>query len=199
MAVLVMWGALAAVRANGEVRPQLPERQDLVNGTELEKRNHPPLEVATTTCPTLAGTPSQSTQAPDLPWQVREQRFLLNVRIQEFVGLTSCLFEEPSRRKRCCSRTTSDLDFVPSQGFTPKQRVHLEFVAHDSWCNRIIHEKAPDAVFTLMVSGTIGGIIGIYLSVPLAATLRGVCRSFTSSASPARRSRQRTARAELNL
>ena len=36
------------------------------------------------------------------------------------------------------------------------------------------------AIFTLMVGGAVGGIIGIYLSVPIAATLRVVYRHFAS-------------------
>jgi predicted PurR-regulated permease PerM len=36
------------------------------------------------------------------------------------------------------------------------------------------------AIFTLMVGGAIGGIVGIYLSVPLVATLRVVYRRFAS-------------------
>ena len=36
------------------------------------------------------------------------------------------------------------------------------------------------AIFTLMVGGAVGGIIGIYLSVPIAAALRVVYRHFTS-------------------
>jgi predicted PurR-regulated permease PerM len=37
------------------------------------------------------------------------------------------------------------------------------------------------AIFTLMVGGAVGGIIGIYLSVPIAATLRVVYRNFISA------------------
>ncbi len=37
------------------------------------------------------------------------------------------------------------------------------------------------AIFTLMVGGALGGIIGIYLSVPIAATLRVVYRNFVSA------------------
>jgi len=40
------------------------------------------------------------------------------------------------------------------------------------------------AIFTLMVGGAVGGIVGIYLSVPLVATLRVVYRRFASPASP---------------
>jgi predicted PurR-regulated permease PerM len=36
------------------------------------------------------------------------------------------------------------------------------------------------AIFTLMVGGAVGGIVGIYLSVPLVATLRVVYRRFAS-------------------
>lgn len=36
------------------------------------------------------------------------------------------------------------------------------------------------AIFTLMVGGAVGGIIGIYLSVPIAAALRVVYRNFAS-------------------
>ena len=36
------------------------------------------------------------------------------------------------------------------------------------------------AIFTLMIGGAVGGIIGIYLSVPLAATLRVVYRNLAS-------------------
>jgi len=36
------------------------------------------------------------------------------------------------------------------------------------------------AIFTLMVGGAVGGIVGIYLSVPIAAALRVVYRHFTS-------------------
>ena len=36
------------------------------------------------------------------------------------------------------------------------------------------------AIFTLMVGGAVGGIIGIYLSVPIAAALRVVYRHFAS-------------------
>jgi predicted PurR-regulated permease PerM len=39
------------------------------------------------------------------------------------------------------------------------------------------------AIFTLMVGGAVGGIIGIYLSVPLAATLRVVYRNLVSAGS----------------
>jgi predicted PurR-regulated permease PerM len=35
------------------------------------------------------------------------------------------------------------------------------------------------AIFTLMLGGAVGGIIGIYLSVPLVATLSVVYRQFT--------------------
>jgi len=38
------------------------------------------------------------------------------------------------------------------------------------------------AIFTLMVGGAVGGIVGIYLSVPLVATLRVVYRKFASPA-----------------
>jgi predicted PurR-regulated permease PerM len=40
------------------------------------------------------------------------------------------------------------------------------------------------AIFTLMVGGAVGGIIGIYLSVPLAATLRVVYRNFFRGTPP---------------
>ena len=36
------------------------------------------------------------------------------------------------------------------------------------------------AIFTFMVGGAIGGVIGVYLSVPLVATLRVIYRRFTS-------------------
>jgi predicted PurR-regulated permease PerM len=36
------------------------------------------------------------------------------------------------------------------------------------------------AIFTLMVGGAIGGIIGVYLSVPLVATLRVIYRRFAT-------------------
>ena len=39
------------------------------------------------------------------------------------------------------------------------------------------------AIFTVMVGGAIGGIVGIYLSVPLVAALRVVYRNFVSPAS----------------
>ena len=35
------------------------------------------------------------------------------------------------------------------------------------------------AIFTVMVGGAIGGIVGIYLSVPIVAALRVICRRFT--------------------
>jgi predicted PurR-regulated permease PerM len=38
------------------------------------------------------------------------------------------------------------------------------------------------AIFTLMVGGAVGGIVGIYLSVPLVAILRVIYRHFTSPA-----------------
>ena len=38
------------------------------------------------------------------------------------------------------------------------------------------------AIFTLMVGGTVGGIVGMYLSIPLVACLRVVWRRFTSLA-----------------
>lgn len=38
------------------------------------------------------------------------------------------------------------------------------------------------AIFTLMLGGAIGGIIGIYLSVPIAATMRVIYRNFVSAA-----------------
>ena len=34
------------------------------------------------------------------------------------------------------------------------------------------------AIFTVMVGGAVGGIVGIYLSVPIVATLRVVYRRF---------------------
>jgi predicted PurR-regulated permease PerM len=37
------------------------------------------------------------------------------------------------------------------------------------------------AIFTLMVGGALGGIIGIYLSVPIAAALRVVYRNLASA------------------
>ena len=37
------------------------------------------------------------------------------------------------------------------------------------------------AIFTLMVGGAVGGIVGIYLSVPLVAALRVIYRRFASS------------------
>ena len=37
------------------------------------------------------------------------------------------------------------------------------------------------AIFTLMVGGAVGGIVGIYLSIPLVATLRVIYRRFVSS------------------
>jgi predicted PurR-regulated permease PerM len=40
------------------------------------------------------------------------------------------------------------------------------------------------AIFTLMVGGSIGGIVGIYLSVPLVATLRVIYRRFASDEQP---------------
>jgi len=36
------------------------------------------------------------------------------------------------------------------------------------------------AIFTLMVGGAVGGIVGIYLSVPLVAALRVIYRRFAS-------------------
>jgi predicted PurR-regulated permease PerM len=36
------------------------------------------------------------------------------------------------------------------------------------------------AIFTLMVGGAVGGIAGIYLSVPIVAALRVICRRFSS-------------------
>lgn len=39
------------------------------------------------------------------------------------------------------------------------------------------------AIFTVMVGGAVGGIVGIYLSVPIAAALRVVCRNFVSAPS----------------
>jgi predicted PurR-regulated permease PerM len=36
------------------------------------------------------------------------------------------------------------------------------------------------AIFTLMVGGAVGGIVGIYLSVPLVAALRVIYRKFAS-------------------
>jgi len=36
------------------------------------------------------------------------------------------------------------------------------------------------AIFAVMVGGAVGGIVGIYLSVPIAATLRVVYRNFVS-------------------
>ena len=36
------------------------------------------------------------------------------------------------------------------------------------------------AIFTLMVGGAVGGIVGIYLSIPLVATLRVIYRRFIS-------------------
>lgn len=36
------------------------------------------------------------------------------------------------------------------------------------------------AIFTLMVGGAVGGIIGIYLSIRIAASLRVFCRHFAS-------------------
>ena len=36
------------------------------------------------------------------------------------------------------------------------------------------------AIFTLMVSGAVGGIVGIYLSVPLVAASRVIYRRFAS-------------------
>jgi predicted PurR-regulated permease PerM len=38
------------------------------------------------------------------------------------------------------------------------------------------------AIFTLMVGGAVGGIVGIYLSIPLVAALRVIYRRFTSPA-----------------
>jgi predicted PurR-regulated permease PerM len=36
------------------------------------------------------------------------------------------------------------------------------------------------AIFTLMVGGAVGGIVGIYLSIPLVASLRVIYRRFAS-------------------
>jgi predicted PurR-regulated permease PerM len=36
------------------------------------------------------------------------------------------------------------------------------------------------AIFTVMVGGAVGGIVGIYLSVPLVAALRVIWRRFSS-------------------
>jgi len=36
------------------------------------------------------------------------------------------------------------------------------------------------AIFTFMVGGAVGGIVGIYLSVPIVAALRVVWRRFSS-------------------
>jgi predicted PurR-regulated permease PerM len=38
------------------------------------------------------------------------------------------------------------------------------------------------AIFTVMVGGAVGGIVGIYLSVPFVAALRVVWRRFTTHA-----------------
>jgi len=38
------------------------------------------------------------------------------------------------------------------------------------------------AIFTVMVGGAVGGIIGIYLSIPLVATLRVIYRGFPAFA-----------------
>jgi len=46
------------------------------------------------------------------------------------------------------------------------------------------------AVFTLMVGGAIGGIVGVYLSLPIVASLRVVWRRFVQPASPAARPRE---------
>ena len=55
------------------------------------------------------------------------------------------------------------------------------------------------AIFTLMVGGAIGGIIGIYLSVPLVATLRVIYRRFATPVPniPALTESPETARGEL--
>jgi predicted PurR-regulated permease PerM len=37
------------------------------------------------------------------------------------------------------------------------------------------------AIFTLMVGGAVGGIVGIYLSIPLVAALRVIYRRFASA------------------
>jgi predicted PurR-regulated permease PerM len=41
------------------------------------------------------------------------------------------------------------------------------------------------AIFTMMVGGAVGGIVGIYLSIPLVAMIRVVWRRLTSAGSPA--------------
>jgi len=44
--------------------------------------------------------------------------------------------------------------------------------------------------FTLMVGGAIGGIVGVYLSLPIVASLRVVWRRFVQSGSPAARANE---------
>jgi len=46
------------------------------------------------------------------------------------------------------------------------------------------------AIFTVMVGGAVGGIVGIYLSIPVVATLRVVCRRFGSTSQTASEGRQ---------
>ena len=55
------------------------------------------------------------------------------------------------------------------------------------------------AIFTFMLGGAIGGIIGIYLSVPLVATLRVIYRRFATplTSVPAVTSSPETATGEL--
>jgi predicted PurR-regulated permease PerM len=43
------------------------------------------------------------------------------------------------------------------------------------------------AIFTLMVGGAVGGIVGIYLSVPLVAAFRVIYRRFAPPPAGARR------------
>jgi predicted PurR-regulated permease PerM len=50
------------------------------------------------------------------------------------------------------------------------------------------------AIFTVMVGGAVGGIVGIYLSVPIVATLRVVYRRFASTSNSGSEDRQISAK-----
>jgi predicted PurR-regulated permease PerM len=50
------------------------------------------------------------------------------------------------------------------------------------------------AIFTVMVGGAVGGIVGIYLSIPIIATLRVVYRRFGSASESGLEERQISAK-----
>ena len=97
-------------------------------------------------------------------------------------GVCSCRRMDDSgsnNRKRRGPRALSlDLDARPAQphgAFLWTMRSHRRVMGHELEIHPLL------AILTLMVGGAVGGIVGIYLSIPLVAALRVVWRQISLS------------------